>query len=284
MISGVRASSMRMLSTSSTIAKWWVASGLPASSSIAAAVLDLLLQRRGHVVAQVVEPELGVGAVRDVGGVGGALLLVRLHVLQHADGEAERLVDRPHPVGVAAGQVVVDRDDVDALAGQRVEDDGGGGGQRLALAGLHLGDRAVVQDHAADHLHVEVPHVHAAAADLAHERERLGEQVLERLAAARALAQRVGVGAQLVVVEQLELGLPGVDPVDALGVLLELPGLTQAEGTIEDRHGFKRSGSAAPLRRAQMAGTAPPRRRDGRRSGRRPPATRAACAACRGAA
>ena len=51
----------------------------------AAAVLDLLLQRRRHVVAQVVEAELGVRAVRDVGRVGGALLLVGLHVLQHAD-------------------------------------------------------------------------------------------------------------------------------------------------------------------------------------------------------
>ena len=60
----------------------------------AAAVLDLLLQRRRHVVAQVVEAELGVRAVGDVGGVGGALLLVGLHVLQHADGEAEAVVDR----------------------------------------------------------------------------------------------------------------------------------------------------------------------------------------------
>ena len=91
----------------------------------AAAVLDLLVQRRGHVVAQVVESVLGVRAVRDVGRVGRPLLLVGLHVLQHADGEAERLVDRAHPVGVAAGQVVVDGDHVDALAGERVEHHGG---------------------------------------------------------------------------------------------------------------------------------------------------------------
>ena len=42
---------------------------------LAAAVLELLLQRLGHVVAQVVKAELGVGAVGDVGGVGGGLLL-----------------------------------------------------------------------------------------------------------------------------------------------------------------------------------------------------------------
>ena len=205
---------------------------------VAAAVLDLLVQRGGHVVAQVVEPVLGVGAVRDVGRVGGALLVVGLHVLEHADGEAERLVDRAHPVGIAARQVVVDRDHVDALAGERVEDHGGRGGQRLALAGLHLGDRAVVQHHPADHLHVEVAHAHRAAAHLAHERERLAHQVVERLAAARALAQRIGVRPQLVVVEQFELRFPGVDPVDALGVLLVLPGFAHSQGAIEDRHSY----------------------------------------------
>ena len=56
----------------------------------APAVLDLLLERDGHVVAQVVEAELGVRAVGDVGRVGVALLLVGLHVLQHPDGQAER--------------------------------------------------------------------------------------------------------------------------------------------------------------------------------------------------
>jgi hypothetical protein len=54
MISGVRASSMRMLSTSSTIPKWWPA-------------LDELLLRELHVVAEVVEAELVVRAVGDVG-------------------------------------------------------------------------------------------------------------------------------------------------------------------------------------------------------------------------
>ena len=56
MISGVRASSMRIESTSSTIAKWWPR-----------CTMSLRLPR--HVVAQVVEAELVVRAVGDVGGV-----------------------------------------------------------------------------------------------------------------------------------------------------------------------------------------------------------------------
>ena len=58
MIRGVRASSIRMESTSSTMAK-------------CVAPLDLLAGIDGHVVAQVVKAHLVVGAVGDVGGVGG---------------------------------------------------------------------------------------------------------------------------------------------------------------------------------------------------------------------
>ena len=52
------------------------------------AALDLLAELRGHVVAQVVEAELGVGAVDDVAGVRLLLLLVGLLVLQDPDGDA----------------------------------------------------------------------------------------------------------------------------------------------------------------------------------------------------
>jgi hypothetical protein len=132
-----------------------------------------------HVVAQVVEAELVVRAVGDVAAVGGLALLVVQVVLDDADRQAEEAVDAAHPLRVAAGQVVVDRDDVDALALEGVEVGGQRGDERLALAGLHLGDRAVVQHHAADELHVVVPHVQHAAARLADDGEGLGQQVVE---------------------------------------------------------------------------------------------------------
>jgi hypothetical protein len=85
-----------------------------------------------------------------------------------ADAEAEELVDAPHPFGVAAGEVVVDGDDMHALAGERVEIAGERGDQRLAFAGAHLGDRAFVQHHAADELHVEMALAERALGRLAH--------------------------------------------------------------------------------------------------------------------
>jgi hypothetical protein len=81
-----------------------------------------------------------------------------------ADRQAEEVVELAHPLRIAVGQVVVDRDDVHALAGQGIEVHRQRGGERLALAGAHLGDLAVVQRHAAEHLHVEVAHLHDALA------------------------------------------------------------------------------------------------------------------------
>ena len=148
------------------------------------AALHDLLQRAGHVVAQVVEAELRVGAEGDVGGIGLAPLLGAHVVLDHADLHAEHVVDGPHPVGVAAGQVVVHRHEVHALAGERVQEHRERGRESLALAGLHLGDRPVVEHHAADHLHVVVAHAERALAGLAAEREGLVQQVVQRLALA----------------------------------------------------------------------------------------------------
>jgi hypothetical protein len=62
-----------------------------------------------------------------------------------ARAQAQEVVEPPHPLGIAAGQVVVDRHHVHALAGQGIEVHRQRGHQGLALAGAHLGDLAGVQ-------------------------------------------------------------------------------------------------------------------------------------------
>ena len=147
--------------------------------AVVVAALDLIGELELHVVAEVVEAELVVGAVGDVGGVGGAALAVVEVVDDDADGEAEEAVDLAHPFGVAFGEVVVDGDDVDAVAGEGVEVAGQRGDEGLAFAGLHLCDFALVEGHAADHLDVEVAHADDAAAGFADDGEGFGEEVVE---------------------------------------------------------------------------------------------------------
>ena len=145
--------------------------------------LDAALGGPGHVVAQVVEAELVVGAVGDVAGVFLAPDLV-VHVGEdHADREAEVAVDLAHPLGIALGEVVVDGDDVHAVARKGVEVRGADRGEGFALAGLHLDYLAVVEDEAAEDLHVEGTLAQdSPARGLAHEGEGLGEELVEGLA------------------------------------------------------------------------------------------------------
>jgi hypothetical protein len=215
---------------------------------VGVAALHQLLGGQGHVVAQVVEAELVVGAVGDVGAVGRPPL-PRGHGRQDdPDVQAEEPVDDAHPLGVAAGQVVVDGDDVDALAGEGVEVAGQGGDQGLALAGLHLGDVAPVERDAADQLHVEVALAEGADAGLADGRERLGEQLVQVLAVVQALAEHVGELAQLGVAAGLHLRLQRVDRTHHRLAATAVLALTEAED-LGQYHGLDASlgpaGSAA---------------------------------------
>ena len=110
-----------------------------------------------------------------------------------------------------------------AFAGERIEIDGERGDQRLAFAGLHLGDAALVQHHAADHLHVEMALADGALGALAHGGERLGDQIIEIGAVAQALAEDFGAPPQLVVRERHRLGLERIDRGDDRSVFLQFP-------------------------------------------------------------
>ena len=151
--------------------------------------LDEMLELELHVVAQVVEAELVVRAVGDVAPIRDLPLGVVQLVLDHADAHAEEPVDPAHPLRVASRQVVVHRDDVHALALERVQIGGQSRDERLAFARFHLRDPPLVQHHAAEELDVEVPHVQHAPSGLAHDPEGLRQQIVQRLATLEPLAE-----------------------------------------------------------------------------------------------
>ena len=175
-----------------------------------------------HVVPQVVEAELVVGAVGDVRAIGGLALGGVQVVDDQADGEPQEAVDLAHPLALELGQVVVHGDHVHALAGQSIEHRREGGRQGLALAGAHLGDAALVEHDGADQLHVKGPLVQHPHARLAHQRVGLGQQVVQALAALGPLPEPGDLPAHLVVRQLLDLRLQGVDLIDDLPQLLDL--------------------------------------------------------------
>ena len=210
MISGVRASSIRIEVDL-------------VDDGVDVAALHHVLETILHVVAQIVEAQLVVGAVGDVAVVLALALLVVEAVHDDADRQAEELVDLAHPFGVALGEIIVDGDDVDAAAGERVEIDGEGGDQRLAFAGLHLGDFAVVQHHAADELHVEMPLAERTLCRLAHGGEGRHQDVVQLLALGELLLEIFGPRAQRLVGELFQLRFERVDRLDARAIRADAP-------------------------------------------------------------
>ncbi|MGF6635772.1 hypothetical protein OKW39_002923 [Paraburkholderia sp. MM6662-R1] len=110
---------------------------------------------------------------------------------------------------------------MDAAARQRVQVHRQRRDERLALAGAHFADLAVVQRHTADQLHVEVAHLQHPLAGLAADRERFRQDLVERFAARDALAEFTRFGAQLVIRQLLDLRLERIDRRDGLLILLD---------------------------------------------------------------
>ncbi len=154
--------------------------------------LHAVLRPHHHVVTQVVEAELRIGTVGHIGLIGGHLLNGLHAALDEAHLHPQEAVDASHPLGVALGQVIVHGDDVHVVAGDGIQVARQGGHERLAFAGLHLGDLSGVQSHATDELHVEMTQPYGTHAGLAHGGERLREQVLQRLPCLIALPQASG--------------------------------------------------------------------------------------------
>ena len=85
------------------------------------AALHAIVDAELHVVAQIVEAVLVIGAVGDVAGIARAPLLVIEIMHDDPHRHPQELVDAAHPFGVAFGKVVVHGDHVDAFAFETVQ-------------------------------------------------------------------------------------------------------------------------------------------------------------------
>ena len=84
------------------------------------APLDLLTETERHIVSEIVEPKLIVGAVSDVGSIGGVFFRPLHSLNNQANGQAHETVYLSHLLTVPLGQIIIDGDYVDAITRQGV--------------------------------------------------------------------------------------------------------------------------------------------------------------------
>jgi len=152
-----------------------------------------------HVVTQVIEPELVVRPVGDVGCVRGAALFGCHPRLNQTHFESEESMDVPHPLGITTCEVVVDRDDVDTPTGEGVEVRRHRGYEGLSFTGLHLGDLAPMKRSGSDHLDVVGPLSQNALCSFSNGGEGLCLDVVECLTVGEPLPEPGRAGTQFVV-------------------------------------------------------------------------------------
>ena len=103
-----------------------------------------------HVVAKIIEAELVIRAVSDVGRIGGLSLEIVHVVLDAPDFQTDEAVNLSHPFGVTRREIVINCDHVNTATCQGVQICGQRGHQSLPFARPHFSDLALVQNHAAD--------------------------------------------------------------------------------------------------------------------------------------
>ena len=152
-----------------------------------------------HVVPQVVKSQFVVGHIGNVAVICLFALLGIHGVQHHAYGQTQEFMDLSHPLRVTLGQIVVDRNDVHAFAGQGVQIRRRRGNQRLSFTGLHLGDTSLMQHDAADQLYGIMLHIQRSSGRFPHRGKRLRQNVVQGFSGRQPLLEDPGAVSQLLV-------------------------------------------------------------------------------------
>ena len=158
------------------------------------ATLDEILFIQRHVVAQIVESKFVIRAIGDISGISSAALVGRHLRTDTSNGEAKESVNPSHPFRVTLGEVIVDRDDMDALASKRIEVSRQSRHQGLTFTSTHFSDVAQVQCGATHDLNVVVTLTQNALRGFANSGKSFGQEVVQRLTIDIALLVFSGEG------------------------------------------------------------------------------------------
>ena len=135
-----------------------------------------------HVITQVVEAEFVVCAVGNISSI-SSLAVREVHIMHNqANRQAQRFIDTAHVFAVTTGKIVIDSNNMHALARKSVEVYRRSRYKCFALAGTHLGNFAAVQHNAAYHLYVKMTHTGNTLRCLADNSKGLRQNIIQSFA------------------------------------------------------------------------------------------------------
>ena len=182
-----------------------------------------LLLVDNHVITQVIKAQLIVGYISNITVISGTPLISCAAVQNHADGQSQSLMYLAHPGRVTMGQIIVDRNDMDALTLQCVQVSRKGGHQGLSFTCLHLGDTSLMQDNTTNQLYPVMLHTKHTLRSLADSREGLYQQIIQGLAIGQTLLEFFCLSLQFFIRKLLHLRAERFDPIHQRVNQLQLP-------------------------------------------------------------
>ena len=163
-----------------------------------------------HVVAEVIEAELVIGSVGNVAEVSLAALVVGESVEDTADCESEPAEHLAHFLSLSLCEVVIDGNNVNALACESVEVRGNARNESFTFTGLHLGDTSLMKNDSTNYLDGVGLLLENTPSRLSYGSKSLGENVVESLACLEPVLEflsfsfELSVGELLILLVELE--------------------------------------------------------------------------------
>jgi hypothetical protein len=156
-----------------------------------------------HVVAQIIETEFIVRSVGHIRLIGFPPLAVVEPMDDTTDPKPEEAIDLSHPFAVAAGQVVIHRDQMHSPSRQRIEIDRHRGNEGLAFTRFHLGDSSLVQHDPTDDLDVEGAHPESPNRCFSRHGKGFRKKIFKGFPVVQPLSEFPGLGLKLMVAQFL---------------------------------------------------------------------------------
>ena len=146
-----------------------------------------------HIITKIVKTQLIVRHIGDITVISLFPLLRGHGIKHHSYGQPQKLMDLSHPLRITLSQIVIDRDDVDSLAIQRIQICRRCGYQSLSFTGPHLRDSSLMQHDTADQLYREMLHIQSPARRFPNRSKCLRQNIIQSFPCCQTLLKYPGI-------------------------------------------------------------------------------------------